>query len=221
MNNFYIQSEYSGIEISILSLNLDRSRLFYSKLNKFEQGMIPVGSVEFVEEHSRIFAPNYYPDFLKDHFHRKIYFMESLSEMQDDEFLFVKPADRHKRFDALIVHGLDKYDKYDPVIRKWQTGPYWASEVVNFTDEWRYYVALGEVLTAEWYLGKEEEMKPPELNIEWPADFCGAVDFGRLSNGKIALVENNLPYACGWYGDYAKGALYIKWLEAGWDYVNK
>ena len=42
-----------------------------------------------------------------------------------------------------------------------------------------------------------------------------ALDFGTLTTGKLALVEANFPYACGWYGkDNIK---YIQWLTLSWE----
>jgi len=48
---------------------------------------------------------------------------------------------------------------------------------------------------------------------------CGALDFGILTTGELALVEANSPYACGWYGKNHK--LYFEWIVAGWEYLNK
>lgn len=58
----------------------------------------------------------------------------------------------------------------------------------------------------------------PELHIEIPADYCGALDFGMLPTGELALIEANSPYACGWYGK--KHELYVDWLIKGWKYLT-
>lgn len=214
---FYLQSGYQGKEIGCLLTSLPRERLSFSAINKHVEGQIPVGSVEFVEEYIGIRKPNYYPEFLKDYFRRDIWESEYLPR----ESCFIKPADRHKRFNAIIIPAIlagPLLDENGEVIG----GPFSCSEVIdNFIEEWRYYIANGEVLAAYWYQGSEEDVNAPELNIVWPKDFCGAVDFGRLNNGEIALVENNLPYACGWYGGYSDGAIYADWLEKGWRYLQK
>jgi len=59
----------------------------------------------------------------------------------------------------------------------------------------------------------------PGLNIDIPSDYCGALDFGTLSTGQLALVEANSPYACGWYGK--KYQIYVEWVVKGWSYLTK
>jgi len=215
MSNFYIQSGYQGKEVGALLFNYPKESLSYSARDKWA-GQTIAGSVEFIEKYLSPKTPNYYPEFLAPFFKRKIRYIKNLREIEDEECFFAKPADKHKRFEAQMVSG---YDNYKDVLYSWQTGPYWISDIVFFREEWRYYVADGEVLAAYWYSGGEVEIDPPELNIDWPKDFCGAVDFGCLSTGDIALVENNLPYACGWYGPYSEGKVYGEWLEKGFRYL--
>lgn len=213
---FYLQSGYKGKETASIVYSYDREDYSYSARSEYQKGQIPVGSVEFVEEYIGVRKPDYYPEFLENWFKREIWYSDSL---WDKEFCFVKPADRHKRFDSYIKEpslgrGCVEFE--------WNRGPFWCSEVVEFIDEWRYYVANGKILAAYWYDGlNKEEVEAPSLNINWPKDFCGAVDFGRLSNGEIALVENNLPYGCGWYGSYGDGRIYGEWLEAGFEFLKK
>lgn len=174
------------------------------------EGFIPCGTVEwcgnFLAPEKTV--PDYYPDFLQDHLFRKVW---KTDEWPLGRRVFVKPADRHKRFNGLVTNG---------GYRKKKCGPYWCSEVVSFKEEWRYYVADGEVLTGEWYDGDEiNTPDAPELNVDIPADFCGALDFGLLSTGELALVEAQPPYACGWYGK--DHDLYLEWLAKGWDYLTR
>jgi hypothetical protein len=76
------------------------------------------------------------------------------------------------------------------------------------------------VLAAEWYAGDLSEPYPEPIDrIKIPSDYCGALDFGVFSNGKLALVEAQHPYACGWYGkDHEK---YCQWIIDGWIYMSK
>lgn len=169
---------------------------------------VPVGSVEWIEKIlGRHITPDYYPDFLKEYLNREVW--------KDDKWplgkiVFIKPADKYKRFTGLVTNG---------GYRKKKKGPYWCSNVVKFDNEWRYYVANGEVLTGEWYAG-DEELCPdaPKLNIAFPRGFCGAVDMGQV-NDKITLVEVNHPFSCGWYGKNHE--LYCKWIINGWNYMIK
>ena len=121
---------------------------------------------------------------------------------------FVKSAAGYKDFTAQIVEKNSPYPSSGPLV---------FSEVVQFVQEWRYYVADGCVLTTGWYDGNDEDEPAPDLDIDWPEGFCGAVDFGRLSTGQIALVECQHPYACGWYGD--DHAAYVTWLVEGWKFM--
>ena len=215
---FYIQSGYDGKEIGALAFCYERDQLAYSAREEYKEGMVPVGTVEFVEQYIGVRTPDYSPESLSSFFHRKIW----LSESWPKEKCFIKPADRHKRFDAKILKSLKRPVGYGGGIATGiYVGPYWCSEIVDFTDEWRYYVANGKVLAAYWYFGQEAEVDPPELDFAFPSSFCGAVDFGRLDSGEVALVENNLPYACGWYGPYSEGKIYGEWLEEGFRHLNK
>jgi len=173
------------------------------------ENFIPVGSVEwcenFLEPEKTI--PDYYPEFLQDSLYRKVWQSDSWPLGQK---VFIKPADKHKRFTGFITSG---------TYSKKKKKPYWCSETVKFTDEWRYYVADGKVLTAEWYSGDEENTPDaPELTIPIPDSYCGALDFGLLNTGELALVEANAPYACGWYGKEHK--LYVEWVVKGWNYLT-
>lgn len=220
MNDFYIQSGYQGKEVSSLLFNYPKESFSYSKIEEWK-GQPIVGSVEFVEQYIGQRTPNYYPEFLSNYFKRIIKYIENLPELKKQVTFFIKPADRHKRFDAKII-TLPKRAIQAGWNQEIDIGPYWISDIVHFKEEWRYYVAQGEVLAAHWYQGKEEEIEAPFSFlrlIDWPKDFCGAVDFGRLDNGEIALVENNLPYACGWYGPSSDGRVYGEWLEKSWNYV--
>ncbi len=213
MSKFYIQSGYQGKEVGALLFNYPKESFGYSAIEPWN-GQPIVGSVEFVEEYIGQRTPDYYPEFLETSFHRKIWQSRDLPNTT----CFLKPADRHKRFEAYQFHYPRRSGGCGWCCET-HNGPFWCSETVNFKEEWRYYVAKGKVLAAYWYLGEEKEIDAPELNINWPKDFCGAVDFGRLSNGEIALVENNLPYSCGWYGPHSEGKIYGEWLEKSWNYV--
>lgn len=211
---FYLQSGYNGKETATILFSYEKEEISHSARDKYVDLQVPVGSVEFVEKFIGQRKPFYYPTFLQDWFKREIWY----SDTSPSRECFIKPADSHKRFDATICYvgmgaktcSLEQED----------CGPFWCSDVVSFKEEWRYYVANGKILAAYWYLGEEKEIDPPELNVQWPKYFCGAVDFGRLSTGEIALVENNLPYGCGWYGPYSEGKVYGRWLEEGFEFLR-
>ena len=217
MSQFQLQNGYEGTETGAILLASGKGEIYNPKMDKpVPDNVIPVGSVEFCESFLPcIPKPNYYPDFLKNFFFREIWTSNNLNDFQGS--CFVKPADRHKRFNGYVLR--DDEVKYIPKQVEESRGPFRFSSLISFWEEWRYYVANGEVLAAYWYDGDEEEVDPPKIDIDWPKDFCGAVDFGRTSFGEIALVENNLPYACGWYGGYKEAAKFKEWIEKGWDYM--
>jgi hypothetical protein len=171
---------------------------------------IPSGTVEWCEKFLTTDKkmPDYFPDFVKDRLYRKVW---KTDKWPTEAGIFIKPADKHKRFTGFITLGGYKKKK---------KGPYWCSEVVKFINEWRYYVADGKILIGEWYWGDEvAEPDAPVLDIKIPETFCGTLDFGSLPGGEIALIESHPPYACGWYGK--KHELYIEWLAKGWKYLTE
>jgi len=126
---------------------------------------LPSGSVEWCQQIlGKKIKPNYYPEFLKNHLHRKVW---KTNEWPLGKRTFIKPADHYKRFDGFVTNGGYKGKK---------RSPYYCSEVVKFINEWRYYVANGKVLTGEWYYGDEiNTPDAPQLPLELPKDYCGAI----------------------------------------------
>ena len=187
--------------------NVDRAIVHNPK--DVPPGYVPVGRVDWVEQIlGHPVRPDYYPSFLQSWLHRKIWQPDSWPHNR----VFIKPADRHKRFTGFVTKGGWKGKK---------KGPWWASEVVQFVDEWRYYVCRGEVRAAKWGSGIDQVEKPaPALSVAWPADFCVAVDFGTFPDGRIALIESNSPFSCGWYGSVIEGTVYAHWLADCWEWLK-
>lgn len=201
---FYLQSGYDGRETATIALTYDRDQIFYSKVYPYN-GETPVGSVEFCESLLGWSPrPVYFPEFLGNFIKRKVWY----SDTHPEDGIWIKPALRHKQWEA-----------YESGTKAPESGPYWCSELVEFKEEWRYYVRCGKVLAAHWYLGEEKEIAAPPLKIDW-GNFSGAVDFGRDVNGEIQLVESNMPYACGWYGPFEDGKIFGEWLTGGWCYMG-
>lgn len=187
------------------------------RINKNEslpEQYTPCGSVEWcLSLLGKQIVPDYYPNWLNEYLYRKVWYEEKFPL---DKTCFIKPADSYKRFTG-FVHKAGSYKK------KKRNGRYWCSEVVEFVNEWRYYVADGTVLCGKWYWGDEVNTPDaPGLDIKIPEGYCGALDFGTLKDGRLALVEAQHPFACGWYGSGLDDIeLYLKWLENGWEYVKK
>lgn len=174
-----------------------------------EPDSVPIGDVEFCESvlshhgYARP-VPDFYPDFLHGWMHRRW----DRIRVTGPEFLtcpmFVKSGDGYK----VGATGIR------PEGYRLPRGIVCLSEPVAFVQEWRYYVANGEVLASGWYDGNDEDEPAPILSVAWPETFSGAVDFGRLTDGRIALIESHHPYACGWYGDDSE--MWVLWLIEGW-----
>ena len=214
MYAFALQYKHQGREelavhqVSILDVHIAK---FFRKPSEVPEGFIPVGTVQWCEGVlGGCVTPDYYPEFLKDHLFREVWRQD---HWPTGRAVFVKPADRYKRFDGFVTKGGYKGMK---------SGPFWCSGLRTFKNEWRYYVADGKVLEAGWYSGDEEKMpEAPELKIKIPKNYCGALDFGIMSGypKRFALVEANHPFACGWYGkDHRK---YVEWCAKGWNYMLK
>jgi hypothetical protein len=186
------------------------------KKGKCPPDLVPCGSLKWcLESLERLVIPDYYPTWLSPYFNRRIWF----SKKWPLERVFIKPADTYKRFDGFITSGTYSGKK---------ATPFWCSEVVQFGNEWRYYVTEGKVVCSGWYwnskvvdlpsLSAEKSSAPPAPNIshiEIPHSFSGTLDFGDC-NGSLTLVEAHHPIACGWYGPPCDDRLYFQWLVDGW-----
>lgn len=206
-----------SIEAKKINLYCTVNNIPILRINKNEfypENYFPSGSVEWCSSllNTKI-IPEYYPKWLEDYFHRKIWYTDSWPL---NKTCFIKPANKYKKFTG-FVHRAGSYKN------KKRNCTYWCSEIVEFNNEWRYYVADGKVLCSKWYWGDEiNTPKAPKLNINIPSKYCGALDFGTLKNGKLALIEAQHPFSCGWYGANLDDIeLYIEWLAKGWDYMKK
>lgn len=226
---FAFQKGFHGREINALLFaanQRDQKWVFRDHPDERPEGFIPVGSVEWVEQSIGQRKPDYYPEFTKKYWGREIWQRNEWEEVVKDTcekgLVFIKPADRHKRFEAGLSNFMTR-SRVEPDEQEYSNGPYWCSGFVKFVNEWRYYVANGEVLCGWWYQGDNDTGRAPELpsDLEIPFNFCGALDFGVTGDGKFRLVENNLPYAIGWYGPSSENDKYYQFITEGWNYLNQ
>lgn len=61
----------------------------------------------------------------------------------------------------------------------------------------------------------------PYIKVDYPPDYWGAVDFGETVDGRILLIEEHHPFACGFYGESDKETIekYFKWCELGINFM--
>jgi len=208
-NDASVEARYLSAFCLVHDIRLVRVRAY----KMLPSNYIPCGSVQWCEKFlSYKPIPNYYPDWLSPILYRDVWYGE---EWIRGRKLFVKPADRYKRFTGFVTHG---------TWSKKKKPPYMWSEPVEFVDEWRYYISNGKVICAYWYWGPADtELYPeaPAFPVAIPSDYCGAVDLGILKDGRLALIEAQHPFACGWYGTYNDVGLYLQWLIDGWIYMNR
>jgi len=179
----------------------------YDDWRTVKKGSVVVGDVNICQKILGYVKPNYFPDFVADFVFRKVYKFvkrEPLPIQKAD--IFVKPLNWYKRFNGFVL----KAGQPCPEI-----GPFFLSEVVEFSNEWRYYIADGIVVAAHWYKGVDEDLPPPELPFDIPEGTFCAMDMGVLADGRLAVVECHHPFACGWYGSMTTKdcSVYAKWLE--------
>ena len=146
-------------EISV-RIYAERHGIPYKKFGRPSEvpdGWLAVGTIEWVLQVTGwdIGAEDNYPSWLSDFFHRRIWKADTWPLQ---ETVFIKPADKLKRFNGRVTDGSYKGKK---------KGPYWCSDVVKFTDEWRYYVSNGKVLAAGWYSRSEERRVGKECRSRW------------------------------------------------------
>lgn len=99
----------------------------------------------------------------------------------------------------------------------WRTDTWPLGNRIAIRNEWRYYVGDNEILATGWYSGEDECSDAPKLDTQLLG--CGAFDFAELLDGRIALIEWQHPFACGWYGEDRDA--YIEWLKRGWKELNR
>lgn len=187
----YLQPGYCGREITAIYEAANKRLDVKLIRGNGPVTSLHVGSVEFIESVIGKRTPDFYPEWTQNSWHRQI----------EKRRVFVKSAEGYKTIEAFV-------------------GDVYLSEPVTFIDEWRHYCAGGASLTSWWYQGSEvtcdKDPQGPPLPFALPSGFCGAVDIGRLVDGRVALVEVQHPYAIGWYGEISQSEIYFDFLLNGW-----
>lgn len=198
----------AGRELIAIINNVGKLNTDYVISRDCKPNHVPIGTIEYCESVLNLKTnnkiKNFYPKFLKDYIKRKIEIVQFPNELNLSN-KFVKLATSWKsEIKSEVKSCLSDIPK----------GTYFVSDIVSIVEEWRYYILRGEVVTSGWYSGTNEEEPAPELNIEYPDSFSGAVDFARTKDGEYILVEAHAPYACGWYGE--NGYDYAYWMLNAW-----
>lgn len=232
--------EVQQVRLATMLLDGNRTSITNSTLEELENhaplldaGAMPVGSVQFVRKAMALAGmqepPNLsYPQGIDPYLHRSIT-ETPISALQ--ETAFIKPKST-KTFTGFVFQGAnidpEAYSEHDQeqlaVVQSLpaQTIVY-ASEVVKFLCEWRYYVMKSLIIGCARYDPDGADDAPePELNvvqrcIEGMAiSHPYALDIGVLEDGRTAAVEVNDAWAIGWYRNSIKPAAYLEFLLARW-----
>jgi len=204
---FSIQKGYSGREVVAIISSAEWLGAMVQWESVASLGTVPIGTVEFCERGFGKNRKDFYPDFLSHRLCREV-IRARRGQLYSERF--VKDASAWKSSTESMVR---------PSGFLLHPGDWLVSEVINFRNEWRFYVADGSVVTTGWYAGDDEDLPAPDPGVCWPENFSGAVDFGTMDSGEIALVEAHAPFACGWYGeDHRDYALWqaLAWESADW-----
>jgi hypothetical protein len=135
----------------------------------------------------------------------------------DPQPLFVKPRAAHKAFTGYV---LSAFRDLIPTAPHPDDLAVWASEVVEFVSEWRYFVRRHEVIGVGHYRG-DPFAHPDGATVragvaayrgEAPAAY--AIDFGVTADGRTLLVEVNDAYSLGHIG--LRPVPYANMLEDRW-----
>lgn len=131
--------------------------------------------------------------------------------------LFVKPRDALKAFTG---HVLTAFRDLIPTAGFPDDLAVWASEVVDFVSEWRYFVLRHEIIGVGHYRGcpfthpdaSTVRRAVAEFRPDAPAAY--GIDFGVTADGRTLLVEANDGYSLGHMG--LRPLEYANMLEARW-----
>jgi hypothetical protein len=135
----------------------------------------------------------------------------------DPHPLFVKPRDAAKAFPGAV---LTAFRDLIPTAGLPDDLAVWASDVVEFVTEWRYFVRRHEVVGVGHYRGDPFARPDPATVRAAVADFGAdapagyAIDFGVAADGRTLLVEVNDGYSLGLVG--LRPELYAALLEDRW-----
>ncbi len=165
--------------------------------------------------------PDDYPDALHPFLRRRVWRTTMKSLKADLELrgkaVFIKPAERRKRFTGRVVETTADLWGLVGVSRN---TPLWCSEVVRFVSEQRFFVLRGQVIGARHYDGDLAADSAAVAGAVAAFSQAGApnaysLDFGVLANGQTALVERNDAFGLASYG--LEPRLYTDLTIARWE----
>jgi len=240
------QRDYSPMETRVATKYalLNDSKVITSSLRElvqYEDGFksgkyLPIGTVEFVREAMRLSGINEpanisYPSVLRGYLKRNVEIRDAGSIFRG----FVKPINT-KTFTGFVfdclepLESLDEFttEQADEFMKLDSKEKVWASEIVEWNAEVRYYVREGKILGYGRYDdGPDEWAEPPLEFVQEIVDayeskslntpIAYSVDVGVLASGEPALVECNDAWALGYYKGTLSENDYVEMLWVRWN----
>lgn len=144
---------------------------------------------------------------------------EVRARFEDDaaQPVFVKPREVHKAFDGAVWSA---FRDLIPTAHHPDELAVWASDVVSFVSEWRYFVRRHEIIGVGHYNG--DPFTAPDRDTVCAAvaayrptaPVAYGIDFGVTTDGRTVLVEVNDAYSLGHMG--LRPVPYANMLEDRW-----
>lgn len=207
-----LQQGYQGREATAVILHAERLGIPYTTDIDPRPGSVLVGTVEWCEKAIPYIPANPYPSNLHHLLHRPVHLINNAHGLTLSDPTFVKDASAWKTNWQSAVYPAGTTIHIEAA---------YLSPPISFTQEWRYYLADGSVLSTGWYAGHDEDEPAPPLPYT-PIGFSGTIDMGRLADGihedgPLALVEAHAPYACSWYADSLED--FVTWQVLAWEHL--
>lgn len=202
----------------------------------FQQGAVPVGSVQFVRRAMELADVNEpanlsYPPGCEPYLKRKVWPSTAGRALNMAGARFIKSAET-KVFTGFVLDsdagtlGLNSHDQIQcaTLHAVKPDSPVWIAEPVQWVSEYRYYVIESQIIGSARYDQDESDSVPePNLDVvkQCIADLAiahpYALDMGVLASGETALVEVNDAWAIGFYGGAMSPQDYTRFLVARWN----
>lgn len=194
----------------------------------------PVGSVEFLRSLMKRLgvaepAPMDYPPELHDFLHREV--RKKAAGLCGLEPEFIKPIST-KTFTGFVFNVMDSeptpgsplQEDYLAFMALPAEEKVWASEVVEWASEFRYYVLRDQIVgRARYDDGADSAPEPSEevamacIDRLRPLGLAAyALDLGTFPDGQTALIEVNDAWALGFYRGGISTNDYLSMLAARW-----
>ncbi|MGE0791570.1 MAG: ATP-grasp domain-containing protein [Sandaracinaceae bacterium] len=192
-----------GVEVTPFTSKRMRRRQLSIKRGTLVAGHLDVVTAAFAILGVTGPALGSYPPSLAPLLGRRVWRSTLDAVLESGERVFVKPAEREKRFTGFVVGGTPGGFEAFGASRRL---PVFCSEVVAFDSEHRAYVVHGEVRAVCRYAGVEADV-PRGLLYDAIArlDAAGervagfAIDVGLTADGRWLLVECNDGFGLGRY----------------------